>query len=478
MLKKIVISLVFILTSFLTQAQTWTYVFVDPCTGVAQNIYVPFNGEVAVTYYSEVNTFTQNEFTDGTFEGWLGEVYDRNSNLAPCQDVAFATTNMMGQNMVMNILSLLDNLSTAGDMKQPDQKEDNPKNSNQTSPNGGNNNTITQNQSLSNNQTNGAQNNNGQQGNNPNQPNNQQGGSNGEQQGNNPDQQGGNTGEQQGQGGEQQGNNQPNSPQQGNSQTGQSNKTTNQSGSNGEQTTDPKTDDKKDDGATVDLMNGNKSSNSGGSNGEGGSKKPTVVGNGDIIAYKINPEGRAIKINGGYTSVNYDGTKSNGIMFDYTTFINAANGTYFYSWIKPKSVLLVANTFTYGFNGNGYYYNTVCIGYVRKFRSFKAVGVIAGALGNVYDESFSAGIAAAGGMKDGAITPRLNYRAMGIVVYAPYVKYYKDLVLKSPVVVVPNAGFTYKFTKTFQSTLTVGCAYSVQANVLNFTAVVGAKLAL
>jgi hypothetical protein len=65
---------------------------------------------------------------------------------------------------------------------------------------------------------------------------------------------------------------------------------------------------------------------------------------------------------------------------------------------------------------------------------------------------------------------------MSLYVYAPYVSYYNDLLLKSPHVVLPILGANINITKTFKFNINAGGAWAVKQNTLNYTVVMGTRL--
>ena len=69
-------------------------------------------------------------------------------------------------------------------------------------------------------------------------------------------------------------------------------------------------------------------------------------------------------------------------------------------------------------------------------------------------------------------------KVMGLYVYAPYVVYYTDILLKSPHVILPVVGTNIGITKKFKININVGGAYAINEDVLNYTVMMGSRLAL
>ena len=166
-------------------------------------------------------------------------------------------------------------------------------------------------------------------------------------------------------------------------------------------------------------------------------------------------------------------------MVDYTSSIKGPNITGYYAWIKPKAVTLLANTLTVGFAGAGSIYNTVAFGQMRNLRwKIKAVYMMTGSAGQIYKEPYYGTALIAGFNRDNKFGKRIQVKTMALFVYAPFVRYYNDVVLKSPYVVLPIIGANFSVTKTFKLNLNFGGAYSIGDNVLNYTIMMGTRLAL
>jgi hypothetical protein len=67
---------------------------------------------------------------------------------------------------------------------------------------------------------------------------------------------------------------------------------------------------------------------------------------------------------------------------------------------------------------------------------------------------------------------------MNLFIYAPYVSYYNDILLKSPYVIMPIIGTNIGITKKFKFNVNFGGAYAINENVMNFTLMFGTRLAL
>jgi hypothetical protein len=126
-------------------------------------------------------------------------------------------------------------------------------------------------------------------------------------------------------------------------------------------------------------------------------------------------------------------------------------------------------------------YGTLAIGQMwslTKKKKLKLVYMLTGSFGNVYEERFLGTAFIAGATYDLKISKRVDLKLMGLYVYAPYVSYYNDLLLKSPNVVLPFIGTNIGVTKRFKISLNGGGAWALNENVLNYTVMLGTRFLL
>lgn len=209
--------------------------------------------------------------------------------------------------------------------------------------------------------------------------------------------------------------------------------------------------------------------------------KPSILLSSDLVGFQFNDNeiAKGTKINSGYTSMRYDGLRTHGFLVDYTSSIKGPNITGFYAWIKPKAITLFSNTLTFGRVGSGSVYNTVAFGQMRNLPyKIKAVYMLTFSGGQIYKESYYGSAGIVGFNRDFKINKRLEVKAMALFVYAPFVRYYQDEVLKSPYVILPIVGTNIGVTKKFKININFGGAYSMGDNVLNYTVMMGTRLAL
>ena len=212
---------------------------------------------------------------------------------------------------------------------------------------------------------------------------------------------------------------------------------------------------------------------------EGG--KPTVVASADFVGFNFrNSDVRVgAKATGGYTSLRWDGKRSYGILGDYTSALRGPNITSFYAWVRPKSIILTSGTLTIGFEGNRSLYGTFAAGQmfnIQKVKSLKLLYMGTVSYGVVYRESFLGTALIGGATYDLKIGKRFDIKLMNLLVYAPYVSYYNDVVLKSPYVMLPSIGTNIRITKKFKFNINGGGAWDLKTSALNYTITCGTRM--
>ena len=463
-----------LLTNIAT-GQSFNYSYTDPCNGKLYTLTIPYGtDQLAVTYYNQVKVFTANDFNNGSFDAWASNVYSQYKNTSPCGSIGTTTTVTQTQGTALNVVSILNSLSTIADAVGSGTSNIMGAASSISNVGGGDVSSGSSSSGSSSSNNNGdskASSNNNSGGSN--------GGSSDGSSSGSSSSGGSSTGSGSGSGG---------SGGSGGSTTSSSGSGSGGSGS-GNSSDQSSTDDKKSD-AIGGTTNAVKSAPSGGSssNEKKGSAstdknggKPSILASSDLVgfSFKNGEVSKGAKINAGYTSVRYDGLRSHGFMVDYTSSIKGPNITGYYAWIKPKAVTLLANTLTVGFANAGSVYNTIAFGQMRNLKwKIKAVYMMTGSAGQIYKEPYYGSALIAGFNRDNKIGKRIQVKTMALFVYAPFVKYYQDAVLKSPFVVLPIVGANFGVTKTFKLNINFGGAYSIGDNVLNYTIMMGTRLAL
>ncbi len=95
----------------------WSYTFTDPCTLTQQTIQIGGSNNVALNYFGNVQTFTQDDFSNGAFDSWLDLVTQANSS-SPCQSVTQVLLNTANSAAVQNTITVVTNIMSilGGDM--------------------------------------------------------------------------------------------------------------------------------------------------------------------------------------------------------------------------------------------------------------------------------------------------------------------------------------------------------------------------
>ena len=210
---------------------------------------------------------------------------------------------------------------------------------------------------------------------------------------------------------------------------------------------------------------------------------PTIVLSSDFAGFNfkqgdVNYGGKGTA---GWTSLNWDGSRSHGFMLDYTSANKGPNFTVFFATIKKRRINLISVTGTTSFYGKGSLYGTVALGQMWSFskvKNLKAIYMATSSYGNVYGTKFIGTAFIAGGMYDFKIGKRTQIKLTNLFIYAPYISYYNDMVLKSPYVIMPIIGTNIGVTKKFKLNVNLGGTYALGEDVLNFTVMMGTRFAL
>jgi hypothetical protein len=455
---------------------------------------------VSVGYYGEIGSFSYADFTNGTFETWANNIFAQYGQDSPCATiVGIGTAVTVTQNTTFNVLGILNSLSTIADAAtsgasnilggsvssignagggESNSNEDNNQNK---GTNGNNSNSGSSGGNASSSGTVSSSGGNGTSSSEGSQS--QESGSTGESgstetsssetgsvetpSGGEGASTEGSTTEQGSTGGEVSGGTQSGSGVNGSG--GETTQETPQQESGQEQTQG-----KSNITGTATTTTKNAPSKS-----EGG--KPSVVASSDFVGFNFrNSEVRTgAKATGGYTAMRWDGKRSYGALADYTTALKGPNITCFYAWIGTKAITLLSGTATIGFDGNKSLYGTIAAGQMysfKKVKSLKFVYMATASYGHIFREQFVGTALIAGAMYDLKVGKRFDIKLMNLMVYAPYVSYYNDIVLASPYVMLPSIGTNLKLTKKFKFNINAGGAWDLKTAALNYTVTCGTRI--
>ena len=475
--KRLLLSIVLLLTTFICSAQI-NYTYTDPCTGVLKSITVPSNG-VTVTYYGQIKTFAPADFYSGAFETWSQGVFSSFGNNNPCATViGLPTAVNVAQNSAISFLGIVNSLSALSDMASGSSNITSSVGSAQNV-GGGKKDKESSSKNNSNGNTNGNNSNNSGSGSSSG-TNSEGSNSSGSGTSTSGSTTGGTTSGGTSTGGTTTGgttNNGSNGNSNGTNSSGNGNGTSNGSSSENTQT---------EDGGKTDLVGSGVGSVQNSNGGAGGptsknGNRPSILASSDFVGFNFQNSDvkKGSKVSAGYTAMRWDGKRSSGITADYTTAMKGPNITAFYAFMNKKRIDLISASLTMGFDVKTTTYGTLALGQMWTLRkNVKAVYMLTGSYGNVNETPFIGTAAIAGGMWDVKIGKRVDVKMLCLYVYAPYVSYYNDILLKSPHVVLPIIGTNLGITKRFKVNINVGGAWALNENALNYTVMMGTRMLL
>jgi hypothetical protein len=445
-LKNKIVSVLLFLLPLVSYGQ-WSYTFTDPCTLNQQTIQMGSSDEIVLNYFGNVQTFTQPDFTNGTFDSWMSLVTQSNSS-NPCQSVTQIITNntnaIIVQNtitVITNIMSVLggdmlpqalsssgvpvaeaiDNASKSKKKKKKKTKSDNPNNSSDNENGSEDNSSSEQSNGESSNETNGSQS------------------------GTNENSSQGNTGG---------------------------------SGTSTEGTTTKTEDESKEGGLGMSLANSISNAIDGGESDN--KNRGSLIASGDIVVIdnQDNSNGRQVKVVGSITSANTKKNRVQGALFTYTTVTNDFSLTFYKSWINPNRTfnLVGANTTLTNFNQN--HLNTTTVLESFKFGKKKFTGMIGtnftiGKLGKRELQNLSA---VSGVHRNFRVSPRITTSALILGVYSPFTQYYEGQWWDPGLLIVPFSSWDIQITKTFKYNISFTGVWQSGGNALNYQILTGGKI--
>ena len=431
--------------------QSFLYSYVDPCTKNVKFITADMNSPIVVVYYNQVRTFSYTELSDGTFDLWMADIYNRYKSTSPCQGAVATTTTTTSTNLASNVVNSVMNLNAianvgsftsvgtnvggvtstgSGSVSTSNNKEDGNTQSNTNQDNNGDNNSGNTNSGSSSGSSGSS-------------------GSNG-------------------------------------SGSGSSGSGSSGSGSGSGKTEEPKTEDKPTD-QQVEEQKTETQKESSNSTAKSTSKaktevaKPAILVTGDIVGVQKADDGsRDARGTMSFTKVKGDGTSSLGFSADYMVNARIGNLSVMRSWIGVnkkghKHINVVSDAF--GILPKSWS-NTALAVRVNSVKNFTALYGAAGTYGNLYGEEMISTLAIGGFMYKGKIAKAVDATIIAACVYSPYTKYYTESLFEAKPIVIPFFNFNYKLTKTFGVGLTGGGTYVASQSILNYQILMGAKLLL
>lgn len=460
-MKNKIITILLFLAPLVSYGQ-WSYTFTDPCTLNQQTIQMGSSDEIALNYFGNVQTFTQPDFTDGTFDAWMNLVTQANS-ANPCQGVTQVITNNANAIIVQNTITVITNIMNVlgGDMLPQalsssgvpvaeaidNANKKKKKKKNKSDEQG----------SSSNNESAGSGSESGDSG---------------------------SSGSESGSSDNKNNENSSSGTSSGQSNGSGSNETSGGQGNTGGSGTstggaETATEEESKEGAlTMSLANSVSNAIDGGD--ADNKNRGSLIASGDIVVIdnQDNSNGRQVKVVGSITHANTKQNRIKGALFTYTTVTNDFSLTFYKSWINPRRTfnLVGANTTMTDFNQN--HLNTTTALETFKFGKKKFTGMIGtnftiGKLGRRELQNLSA---VSGVHRNFRVSPKITTSALILGVYSPFTQYYEGKWWDPGLLIVPFSSWDIQITKTFKYNISFTGVWQSGGNALNYQVLTGGKI--
>ena len=468
---KFKILLIFLLGCIGLKAQTFTYNYTDPCTGILQSVTLSqTSGTVVMFYAGQYQTFTAAQLQSGAYENWISQInaqFPPGSN--PCAGNGSSNANSsnanIGTSTASNVSGIV-SISTgiAGNLGGGSV-------STGTSTGGGS-------------PGGGGNDNGGDEGETSAGGSSSSGGSSGSGGGGAKITGGGSGGSSSGGGGS--GGGTPSGGASGSSSGGG----TADPGSGSGGTTETG-------GTESGAVGGNESTTTAsggdsesGDSGGGGSKpkqkqekigRGSLIGSGDMVVIR---NGNDIKQTGmdNYRfnmSLTHVNTKQNfikGANFNFTTGENVSSLTIYGSYKTSGFMGVGSNSTMTNFKSD--WFNTTTLLAAQKLWRFTFMGGTNFTLGQIGQSDFQNWSVVGGGFTSFNGSKSFSANVMALAVYSPYIFYYEGQWYKSGILLVPLANMDFKLTDKFKWSISFSGAYQYQADILNFQLSTGTKMLL
>lgn len=440
-LKNKIITVLLFLLPLVSYGQ-WSYTFTDPCTLNQQTIQMGSSDEIALNYFGNVQTFTQPDFTDGTFDAWMSLVTQANS-ANPCQGVTQVITNNTNAIIVQNTITVITNIMSVlgGDMlpqalsasgvpvaeaidnatkKKKKKKKNKSGEQNSESGSSDNKNNDNSGSETSSDQSSGS----------------------------------------------------------GSSETSDGQGNTGGSGTSTGGAENGTEEESKEGSLGMSLANSVSNAIDGGESDN--KNRGSLIASGDIVIIdnQDNSNGRQVKVVGSITSANTKKSRVQGALFTYTTVTNDFSLTFYKSWINPNRTfnLVGANTTMTNFNQNHLNTTTVLESFKfgkKKFTGMAGLNFTIGKLGKRELQNLSA---VTGVHRNFRVTPKITTSALVLGVYSPFTQYYEGQWWDPGLLIVPFSSWDIQITKTFKYNISFTGVWQSGGNALNYQILTGGKI--
>ena len=441
-LKNKIITILLLCLPFASFGQ-WSYTFTDPCTLTQQTIQMGSSNSIALNYFGNVQTFTQQDFTNGTFDAWMDLVTQANS-ASPCESVTQVIMNTTNSVVVQNTLTVVTSIMSilGGDMI----------------PQAIGGSAVPVAEAIDNSageDEEGEENSSGNSSGSQNSQNSASGSSSGSSSGS------------------------------GSSQSSGGSDNTSGSGNSADGTgggTDGGTEDEEAEGASaMSLANSVSNAVDGGDGGSEANKNAgSLIASGDIVVIdnRDNSNGRQIKVVSSITHANTEQNKIQGALFTYTSVTNDFSATLYKSWINPKRTfnLVAANTTMYDFKQNLLNTTTALESFKfgnKKFTGLAGLNFTIGKLGERNLQNLSA---VSGVHRNFRVSPKITTSTLLLGVYSPFTQFYEGKWWDPGVLIVPFSSWDIQITKTFKYNISFTGVWHSNGNALNYQVLTGGKI--
>jgi len=396
------------------------------------------SNSIALNYFGNVQTFTQADFTNGTFDSWMDLVSQANTG-SPCESVTQVIMNTTNSVVIQNTITVVTNImsilggdmlpqTTSGGMVPVAEAIDNSAGEDEEE-NSATNSTSTQSsENNSNNLSNSASNN--------------------------------------------------TSNNTGNSGSNQSNQgQDNNSGNNSQQGTGEKKEESEEE-STGSMSLANSISNAVDGGDADNKNRGSLIASGDIVVIdnRDNSNGRQLKVVSSITHANTEQTRIKGALITYTSVTNDFSLTLYKSWINPKKTfnLVAANTSMYDFDQNLLNTSTALESWkMGKVTGMAGLNFTFGKLGERDLQNLSA---VAGAHRNFRVTPKITTSTLLLGVYSPFVQFYEGKWWDPGVLIVPFSSWDIRITKTFKYNISFTGVWHSNGNALNYQVLTGGKI--
>jgi hypothetical protein len=429
-------------------SQTWNYTFTDPCTLNQQTVTNTIGQSIALNYFGNVQSFTENDFTNGVFDNWINSVTQINSS-SPCESITQVIINTANSTVVATTLTVVTNIMSVmgGSMLPPAESINNSSNGNDSEEEADEKNTKTNGSNTNKKRsTNSTQTDQGNQ--------------------------------------EAKGNQSSTKTSRGsNSNTTGGSSNTDKSAEAGEQKTESPVEGNEG-ASTQAVANSLANAIDGGDNeqsNESGKNSGSLIASGDIvvISNQDNSNGEQFRFVGSITHSNTDNSRIKGALFTYTSVTNDASVTLYKSWINPKKTfnLVLANTTLTNFKTDVSNTTTVLesfrFGKQKKYTGMAGINYTYGKLGERNLQNLSS---VAGVHRNFKVSPRISTSFLMLGVYSPFTQFYEGKWFSAGLLVVPFSSWDIKITKTFKYNISFTGVWQTSGSALNYQILTGGKI--